>query len=474
MVFKGITKRWISNSLSVIIVILTVLIISFAFVIKGYFYSGIKQTINGRANELTNVFRGYSSYNSEMFTEKAKEYVEGFSDEDFTGLMAFNSNDELIATLNNNATYQEEHSDYNMAKTSTSNYSSWTGRLSSGESVMSSTRAMYNANGEYLGAVRYVVSLHDVNKTISFYMMVVLAIAAIILIFAIMSGIYFIRSIVMPVGEITTTAKRIAQGDFNAKIDKQYDDEIGVLCDTINYMAGELAASEKIKNDFISSVSHELRTPLTAIKGWAETMQSPEVDREMIEKGMNIIVHESERLYGIVEELLDFSRMQSGRMVLMMDKMDILAELDEAVYMFKDRANSEGKYLLYDEPKIAPPVLGDKNRLRQVFINIIDNALKYTPKSGTIIVKVVQDNTFVHITVEDNGMGIPSEHLPKVKDKFYKADHTQRGSGIGLAVADEIISLHLGKLDIFSEEGVGTKVTISLPLIQSSKEDENS
>ena len=238
-------------------------------------------------------------------------------------------------------------------------------------------------------------------------------------------------------------------------------------------MAGELGAAEKLKNDFISSVSHELRTPLTAIKGWAETMQmSGQMDENTMEKGMRVIVRESERLSGIVEELLDFSRMQNGRMVLMMDKIDLLAELDEAVYMYRERAISEHKHLLYEEPEMVSPVLGDKNRLRQVFVNIIDNALKYTPEGGAVSISLKEEPGWIHVIISDNGCGIPAVHMPRIKDKFYKANQTQRGSGIGLAVADEIMALHSGKLDIQSEEGVGTTVTISIPTIDISKETE--
>jgi signal transduction histidine kinase len=274
------------------------------------------------------------------------------------------------------------------------------------------------------------------------------------------------KSIITPISEIGATAKRIAQGDFKARILKSNDDEIGRLCDTINDMAVELGTAEKMKNDFISSVSHELRTPLTAIKGWAETMQSGENDKEMNERGMSIIIHESERLSGIVEELLDFSRMQSGRMTLTMDKIDILAELGEAVYMFSERAKNEGKFLLYEEPAMLSPVLGDINRLRQVFVNVIDNALKYTSEGGTISVTVLEADGFIRVVISDNGCGIPAEHLPNVKKKFYKANQTVRGSGIGLALADEIMALHSGSLEIESQENVGTAVTIRIPTLK--------
>ena len=182
--------------------------------------------------------------------------------------------------------------------------------------------------------------------------------------------------------------------------------------------------------------------------------------------GMGVIIRESERLSGIVEELLDFSRMQSGRMSLMMDRMDILAELGEAVYMFSERAASEHKFLLYEEPSMLSPVLGDVNRLRQVFVNIIDNALKYTEEGGTVNVSAKEADGFIHVIIADSGSGIPSEHLPNVKKKFYKANQTIRGSGIGLALANEIMELHAGNLEIESEEGVGTAVTITIPTIK--------
>lgn len=195
-------------------------------------------------------------------------------------------------------------------------------------------------------------------------------------------------------------------------------------------------------------------------------------DAVTMEKGMSIIVRETERLSGIVEELLDFSRMQNKAMVLMMDKIDLLAELDEAVYMYRERAISENKHLDFEEPESISPVLADKNRMRQVFVNVIDNALKYTPEDGMVSIRVQEDEKFIHIYIVDNGCGIPAEHLPRVKDKFYKANQTQRGSGIGLAVADEIMTLHSGSLQIESEEGVGTTVIISIPKIQPDKGDQ--
>lgn len=152
-------------------------------------------------------------------------------------------------------------------------------------------------------------------------------------------------------------------------------------------------------------------------------------------------------------------------MVLIMDKVDILAELDESIYMQKERAAEENKHITYEAPDLLPVVIGDRNRLRQVFINIIDNALKYSSSDGVVNITVELVADHIIITVADNGCGISAEDLPKVKQKFYKANQTVRGSGIGLAVADEIVRLHNGELDIDSTEGVGTTVSISIPIV---------
>ncbi|MDD6848380.1 MAG: HAMP domain-containing sensor histidine kinase, partial [Oscillospiraceae bacterium] len=318
-----------------------------------------------------------------------------------------------------------------------------------------------------------IVSMTEINNQIYLLSAIFIGVGIIIMTLVVLFGLYFIRSIVSPVRDLSETANKIAHGDFSTKIEKKYDDEIGDLCDAITDMAKDLEATEQMKNDFISRVSHELRTPLTAIKGWAETMQlsgKGKLDRRTFDKGMGVIIKESTRLTGLVEELLDFSRIQTGRMVLLNEKLDILAELDETVYMLKDRAVNENKHLLYDEPEaIYPPVYGDRNRLKQVFINIIDNALKYTPEDGVVAIEVkynADDETpNIQITVTDTGCGISPEDLPKVKEKFYKANQTVRGSGIGLAVADEIMQLHNGSLDIESGVGVGTTVTITVPVM---------
>lgn len=472
--FKGITKRWMLNTLSVILTIIISIVVCLIFLVTYLFQSSVEQSLSNASSELSLVFSGYTSDSSTSFASSARDYVENFKKKEQMEVMVINSTGRVVMTSTGFIPSDDTKlTDFDQAKENGDGFAFWNGKLSSGESAMSVTRIISNDSGTVVGAIRYIVSMDPVNNRIMLVSGLIIALGLVIISLVIISGLTFIRSIVKPIRNLSLIAAQIAHGDFSAseKIEHKYDDEIGDLCDAVSDMAKDLQTTEQMKNDFISRVSHELRTPLTAIKGWAETMQLSErgkLDRKTFDKGMGVIIKESSRLTSIVEELLDFSRIQSGRMVLMNEKLDILAEFDETIYMLKERAVKEGKHLLYDEPEaIYPPVYGDRNRLKQVFLNVIDNALKYTPKGGVVAAQVIyskDEPDIIKIVITDTGCGISAEDLPKVKEKFYKANQTVRGSGIGLAVADEIMNLHKGSLDIESGEGVGTTVTLTFPV----------
>lgn len=479
--FHGITKRWMLNTLSVIFTIIVLIVVSLIFVITYVFQNSVEQRLTSTCNELSLVFSGYTSNNASDFTAAAREYVENFDQKERMCVMVINASGKIILTSTGFVPSEtEEMKDYEDAQKNKDGFAVWSGKLSSGEPAMSETRIISTENGIMVGAVRYIVSMEPINSRILIADAIIVALGMLMLALVIFSGLLFIRSIVKPIRSLSETAAQIAQGDFSAseKIEYKYDDEIGDLCNAVSDMAKDLQTTEQMKNDFISRVSHELRTPLTAIKGWAETMQLSErgtLDRRTFDRGMGVIIKESSRLTSIVEELLDFGRIQSGRMVLINEKIDIIAEFDEAVYMLKERAVEEGIHLLYDEDDSVyyPPVYGDRNRLRQVFLNILDNALKYTPKGGVVAAQVIytkDDPDVIKIVITDSGCGISTEDLPRVKEKFYKANQSVGGSGIGLAVADEIMNLHNGSLDIESGEGVGTTVTLTFPVYQEGQE----
>ena len=466
------------NTLSVILTIIILIVVSLIFIVTYIFQNSVEQNLNTKSNELSLVFSGFQSDSSTSFTASARDYVENFDKKEEMEVLVINSSGRVVMTSTGfTPDDNEQIPDFNDALSNENGCAYWNGKLSSNESAMSLTRII--TNGICVGAVRYIVSMEQVNTAIVLVSAAVIACGLVIIALVILSGLMFIRSIVTPIRKLSEISSKIAHGDFSQakKIEYKYDDEIGDLCDAISDMALDLQTADQMKNDFISRVSHELRTPLTAIKGWAETMQLSErgkLDRKTFDRGMGVIISESSRLTSIVEELLDFSRIQSGRMKLIKEKLDILAEFDDAVYFLKERAVTEGKHLLYDEPEVVyPAVYGDKNRLKQVFLNVLDNALKYTPKGGVVAAQVIyskDEPDIIKIVITDTGCGISAEDLPKVKEKFYKANQTVGGSGIGLAVADEIMNLHNGSLDIESGEGVGTTVTLTFPVYKEGSE----
>ncbi|MBR3900767.1 MAG: HAMP domain-containing protein [Ruminococcus sp.] len=464
MARKSITKRWIVNNLGVIILALIVIELVVIYAIQSYYYSSAKQYLVSKINAVTSVLSIHSQDSSANFSAEVRNMLETFNEKDKIELMAINSKGRVVLT-SSGFSPDEDYVMPDYEDAMELGEGSYIGRLSSeGEKVLAVSVPLSSFNGEY-SSVRMVTSLTEIDNTIKGYIIFVTAICSIIILIIVVTGLYFAGSIVKPIRQISGITRKFAMGDFSVRIQSNTDDEIGELCSSINHMADELSSAEAMKNEFISSVSHELRTPLTAIKGWAETLMVDGGENpDTMKKGVGVIVNETERLQQMVEELLDFSRMQNGHFTLQNSNMDILAELGDAVLMYSDKARREQIEIIYDEPEMLPIVYGDKNRIRQVFINVIDNALKYSNSGDTVTIKADVKDGRVRVSVKDTGCGIKETDLAKVKTKFYKANHTRRGSGIGLAVADEIIAMHGGKLEIYSAgEGKGTKVTITLP-----------
>lgn len=257
----------------------------------------------------------------------------------------------------------------------------------------------------------------------------------------------------------------MAQGRFDVRVSKRYDDEIGELGDTLNYMAQEVANQQKMKNDFIASISHELRTPLTSIMGWIITINSGDIDsKEELKEGLDIIERESKRLAELVDELLDFSKFDAGIITLRKSVVNLGELLKYIKRQMEPRAERKGITMTIDVDEHLPLIEADENRLKQVFINIIDNSFKFTQKGGYIDIIGRKNENGVLIRIEDSGCGIPEEDLPRVKQRFFKGSNVVSGSGLGLAICDEIVRLHNGKIDIESTVGKGTRVDVILPV----------
>ena len=460
---KGIRRRWLLNSVAIVILILALALGSFAAVLWSYYYTSTENDLLRKANSMAYGFRNYTRAE---YRAAAQLTVNSYSEKDqlelqfldVSGAVTHSGNDLTAGTM-------PETPDILVALQEQS-ATSWSGEdPSTGERIASaSSPVLYQ--GDMVGVIRYVTSLANVDRQYAFAMAVIFTVCIVIFAMVYFSNLYFVRSIVEPLAGITETARLIADGSYGVQIEKKFDDEIGELTDTINDMSLKIKQSEKTQSEFISSVSHELRTPLTAITGWAETIQSGEL-REPgdVQKGMDIIVSEARRLTNMVEELLEFSRIEDGRFTLSVEPLDLKAELEDAVYTYKEFFRKEGIELTYhDGDEETLPISGDPERLRQVFCNLLDNAAKHGGAGKHIEVSVRQEYLEAVISIRDHGPGIPEEELPFIKNKFYKGSSKARGSGIGLAVCEEIVTRHEGQLTIGNAEGGGCLVTIRLPI----------
>lgn len=459
----SIRRRWMINSISVVVVVLLIAVSSFSIAMASYYYTSMSTGLKNTGEAATGFLENYTESEYRTYVSR---YVASFESKDVLELQflsRYGSVQESTSGLTANIFpgTQDIVDAINTRKTS-----SWTGKdPHTGERIMAvSAPVIYN--GTVVGIMRVVTSLRLVDHQIVTIILLALLAGAVVLAIVYFSNLYFVRSIVNPVVGVTEIAKRIAAGSYGIQMEKKNDDEVGDLTDAINDMSLKIKQSEKTQSEFISSVSHELRTPLTAINGWAETIMNGEVrNAEDVKKGMGIIVSEARRLTNMVEELLEFSRIEDGRFTLSVEQMDLKAELEDAVYTYREFFRREGTTLNYDDgEEELPPVTGDPERMRQVFCNLLDNAFKHGGAGKRIDVAVRREEDDAVITIRDYGPGIPEEELPHVKYKFYKGSSKARGSGIGLAVCDEIMTRHNGSLEIGNAEGGGCIVTLRLPI----------
>jgi signal transduction histidine kinase len=293
-----------------------------------------------------------------------------------------------------------------------------------------------------------------------------IVIGLLIILLAIIISTIISKTITKPIQHITNISNEMAKGNLSIRAEKHRNDEIGILADSINHMAEEIQKSERLKNEFISSVSHELRTPLTSIKGWSITIKNtPLEDKEDIFMGIDIIIEESERLSNMVEELLDFSRLSSNRLQLNKKEFDINNLVKKVLYQLSFKAEKKGVSFKHFLPENSIIFFGDINRIKQVLINVIDNAIKFTPSGGEIVTYLDQLENEVSIKVKDTGIGIAEDEIDQIKEKFVKGKNTGdlKGLGLGLAISEEIVKSHKGNLLVNSKQNIGTEILITVP-----------
>ena len=468
---SGITRRWLCGSLLMTVLLVLLVEGMFLYSCTRSYYNSVQQTMYRRFSSISGQLKMYTGDTAQKASASRsvalRRMVEQFSDKDKYEFMLLDSYGSVIASSSGtDAEGILTSADFEQAQETGDGIGVAIYRTDSSEMVMAVCCLVPYA-AEDVAAMRLVTSLTLVQNQLKNVFLVSIVVVIAILGFTVASGLYFVRSIVVPLGQVERTAASIARGELDVRLPVTGDarDEVDRLRGTINRMAEGLEETEKMKNEFISSVSHELRTPLTSIRGWVETLRTlDDPEDENYRKGLEIINNETGRLYNMVEELLDFSRLQNGRLKMSCHPLDLVAELTDAVLFCEARIQREGLLLSYSEPEEMIPVYADPNRLRQVFINILDNAIKYSAPGGRITVKIWQGEYKAFIEIIDQGRGIPPEDLENVKTKFYKGSNSVRGSGIGLALVDSIMTALDGTLDLKSTLGRGTVVTLGLPI----------
>ena len=333
------------------------------------------------------------------------------------------------------------------------------------QGIMAVSSPLIATSGEVIGVLRFVTPTSSMDRQIVRIAVSALAIVIVMIALMLLTVNFYVQSVLKPVMQISEKARMIAGGSYGIQIPTKFDDELGELAETINEMSMKINQNEKTQTEFISSLSHELRTPLTAITGWSETLlQSDDLD-ESTHRGMKIIHREAGRLTEMVLSLLDFTRIQDGRMTLNMEMADLRSEFEDTVFMYGSRLEADGIHLEYLENEDdIPEVSCDPQRMRQVFLNILDNASKHGGEGSRIEAEICNLEDSIAVRIRDYGPGIPEDEIPLVKKKFYKGSSKARGSGIGLAVCDEIVEMHGGQLILENAPGGGTLVTVQLPV----------
>ena len=443
-----------------------VAVVLFSVVIHSYYHMTIRTGLEAKARTATDFFANYVARSYDEYYIAAYRYTETFREADRLELQFINTDGTIMISSFTITSGTMPNTPDIAAAIETQQISSWVGRrAATGERIMAASAPMVLTDGEVIGVMRYVTSLRLVDMQVFLNILAATGVGAIVLLVVFFLNLIFVRSVITPVSEITKMSKRIAEGSFGVQITNSYQDEIGEMVESINEMSLKIAQAEKIQTEFISSISHELRTPLTAITGWGETLTyNDQLDNES-KRGIAIMLKEARRLTKMVEELLEFTRMEDGRFTLNIEMIDIAAELEDAIFTFRELLHQDEIEFDYDsDMDEAPLIPGDPNRLKQVFLNLFDNAAKYGREGKRIEVSISMVGEYVKINIRDFGPGAPADELDNIKMKFYKGSNSkERGSGIGLAVCEEIIKYHGGSIELTNAEGGGFFVTIILP-----------
>lgn len=457
---KSIRKRLVKNFMLVILITVVIIEIFLSNSVKEYYYKNLEDVLTSQIESSTSFYsRYFPSFNLDDILIDDIDIFWRYTNVEVQILSL--DGELLLDTLGISS--KEPINTFDVVRAQSGEKGVWVGTVPySPESVMAISVPLIKDN-ESIAIIRFVSSLEETNRIIQNIIILLIIIGLIVITIGGIVSIILANSIVNPLERVSNVAEKMAGGQLKIRNDIENDDEIGRLASTLNHMADEIIKREQIKIDFISSVSHELRTPLTSIKGWSITLQSEDIDKDLLLDGLKIIEKESDRLSFMVEELLDFSKFISGRITLEKDTFDFSSTLNFIAKQYMPKSKNSNIKFSVEIDENVNMIVGDENRIKQVLINLLDNAFKFTDEGGCVELKAYLKEDNLILEVEDTGIGISVEDLPKIKEKFYKGKTSRANSGIGLAICDEIVKLHEGELIIESQLGKGTDIKVILP-----------
>lgn len=459
---KSIKTRLVKNFMLIIVITVVILEIVLINGVKDYYYKNIEDILSNQIEFSISYYLRY--FSSETLEDIIIDDVDVFWQHTTAQVQILNGDGKLLMDslgINNDDTKLLP----DIKKAMNGEKGVWIGKVDYNIDTVMSVSIAIKDQDRVVGIIRFITSLKETNYIIKTISILLIWMGIAVVFISGMVSIFLANSIVKPLQEVTKVAEKMADGQLKVRSNINLQDEIGKLSNTLNYMAEELIKKEQIKNDFISSVSHELRTPLTSIKGWAITLKSEDLQgNEIVLDGLDIIEKESDRLSNMVEDLLDFSRFVSGRINLEKDEFQIKDTIQMIWKQLSPRAANNKITFIKEIDQNLGYMLGDENRIKQVLINLLDNAFKFSSEGGKVILQAYKDDDILNLVVIDNGEGISEEDLPNVREKFYKGKNSKSHSGIGLSICDEIVKLHYGSMEISSNINSGTTVVVKLPL----------
>ncbi len=291
---------------------------------------------------------------------------------------------------------------------------------------------------------------------------------AIMLILMLVFPLLYTIQIHDPIKDITKATKEYGKGNLSYRLKPKYNDEIGHLAVSLDYMASKLNEMDKFQQKFLSNISHDFRSPLTSIKGYLEAIEDGTIPPEMINKYINIVLFETERLTKLTSNILSLNELDPKTVRLELTDFDLNSIIRHIVETFEGTCKK--KNIKFDLTFAAETenVHADKEKIQQVIYNLIDNAIKFSPDNSFIAITVKERGEKAYISVKDNGCGIAKEDIDKIWDRFYKSDSSRgrdkKGSGLGLSITKEVIQAHEEHIDVISTPSVGTEFIFTLPL----------